>query len=33
MKGFRSIDAPLEQYLPTFADVNELTTSGTLPRS
>src|SRR3954463_4417501 len=29
--GFRSIHAPELQYLPTFADVNELTTSGTLP--
>src|SRR6476659_10330386 len=29
--GFRSIHAPELQYCPTFADVKELTTSGTLP--
>src|SRR5438093_12831736 len=29
--GFRSSQAPELQYWPTFADVNELTTSGTLP--
>src|SRR5438034_8649786 len=29
--GFRSIQAPELQYWPTFADVKELTTSGTLP--
>src|SRR5439155_9755669 len=29
--GFRSSQAPELQYWPTFADVKELTTSGTLP--
>src|SRR5216117_150487 len=29
--GARSIQAPVPQYTPTFADVNELTTSGALP--
>src|SRR6476646_10932393 len=29
--GFRSIHAPELQYCPTFAEVKELTTSGTFP--
>src|SRR5947209_4865711 len=30
-RGARSIHAPVPQYTPTFAEVNELTTSGALP--
>src|SRR5438477_11642422 len=30
-RGARSIQAPVPQYTPTFAEVNELTTSGALP--